>query len=81
MRLIKNINKEWKFIKNNINLEQILKSKSKKVDLPHTWNNLDGQDGGSNYYRGTCWYYKKLGKISRENDEVVYLEFEGRIAQ
>src|ERR1700759_4054723 len=22
------------------------------VTLPHTWNNLDGQDGGNNYYRG-----------------------------
>ena len=26
------------------------------VDLPHTWNALDGQDGGDDYYRGTCTY-------------------------
>ena len=23
-----------------------------KVDLPHTWNNLDGQDGGGDYWSG-----------------------------
>src|SRR5262245_13594874 len=30
------------------------------VNLPHTWNNLDGQDGGDNYYRGTGWYRDQL---------------------
>ena len=24
------------------------------VTLPHTWNAMDGQDGGNDYYRGTC---------------------------
>ena len=27
-----------------------------KINLPHTWNNLDGQDGGGDYYRGTGTY-------------------------
>ena len=26
----------------------------------HTWNNLDGQDGGNNYYRGPGWYRRHL---------------------
>ncbi len=26
------------------------------VDLPHTWNNIDGQDGGNDYWRGSCTY-------------------------
>jgi beta-galactosidase len=26
------------------------------VTLPHTWNAIDGQDGGNDYYRGTCSY-------------------------
>ncbi len=26
------------------------------VTLPHTWNAVDGQDGGNDYYRGTCCY-------------------------
>src|SRR3954452_19177100 len=28
------------------------------VDLPHTWNAQDGQDGGNNYWRGIGWYRK-----------------------
>ena len=27
-----------------------------QVNLPHTWNALDGQDGGSDYWRGTANY-------------------------
>jgi beta-galactosidase len=30
------------------------------VTLPHTWNNLDGQDGGNNYHRGPAWYRRHL---------------------
>ena len=30
------------------------------VELPHTWNGKDGQDGGNDYYRGICYYTKKL---------------------
>ena len=30
--------------------------KTVAVDLPHTWNNIDGQDGGNDYWRGTCTY-------------------------
>ena len=25
--------------------------KTVAVDLPHTWNNIDGQDGGNDYWR------------------------------
>lgn len=47
-----------------------------RVDLPHTWNGKDGQDGGNDYYRGTCCYKKTLKKEEVEDGE-VYLEFEG----
>ena len=78
MRKITNINQKWKFVNSsNATIETLLKSKSQNVNIPHTWNNLDGQDGGGDYYRGTCYYYKKLGKIELEQDEVAYLEFEG----
>ena len=30
------------------------------VDLPHTWNNKDGQDGGNDYHRGAAWYRHHL---------------------
>ncbi len=30
------------------------------VSMPHTWNNLDGQDGGSDYWRGHATYKFEL---------------------
>lgn len=77
MRKNLSLNQKWKFVQVPATLENLLKKKSQGVNLPHTWNNLDGQDGGADYYRGTCWYYKKLGKLELEENQVAYLEFEG----
>ncbi|MBQ6248683.1 MAG: glycoside hydrolase family 2 protein, partial [Oscillospiraceae bacterium] len=30
------------------------------VTLPHTWNAIDGQDGGNDYWRGTATYEKRF---------------------
>ena len=30
------------------------------VNLPHSWNATDGQDGGNDYFRGTCYYCREL---------------------
>ncbi len=48
------------------------------VDIPHTWNNLDGQDGGNDYWRGTLTYAKTFPApaFDKETQE-VYLEFRG----
>ncbi len=32
------------------------------VTLPHCWNATDGQDGGNDYFRGTCYYCRELGE-------------------
>ena len=29
-----------------------------RLNIPHTWNAKDGQDGGNDYWRGTCVYEK-----------------------
>ncbi len=47
------------------------------VDLPHTWNGEDGQDGGNDYWRGTCVYRKSFPKPDFAADQRVYLEFRG----
>ncbi len=47
------------------------------MDLPHTWNGDDGQDGGNDYYRGTCTYIKHIKKPEYPAGGVVYLEFKG----
>ena len=77
MRQIININKSWKFSKGELCNNSNKKNKLINVNIPHTWNNLDGQDGGNDYYRGTCYYLKKLGKIKKEENQVIYLEFNG----
>ena len=48
------------------------------VELPHTWNAQDGQDGGNDYYRGICTYETEFAcpEFDREN-QCVYLQFEG----
>ncbi len=48
-----------------------------KVTVPHTWNNLDGQDGGNNYYRGTGWYRRHVNVETPLAGKAAYLRFEG----
>jgi beta-galactosidase len=47
------------------------------VDLPHTWNNLDGQDGGNNYYRGVGWYRKHYTVPDDQAGRELFLKFDG----
>ncbi len=51
--------------------------KKRPVDLPHTWNAVDGQDGGNDYFRGTCVYEKSIAKPQFDANERVYLQFHG----
>ncbi len=47
------------------------------VELPHTWNEKDGQDGGNDYWRGTLVYDNQFAKPEFAADERVYLQFHG----
>jgi beta-galactosidase len=47
------------------------------VTLPHTWNAVDGQDGGNNYYRGTSWYRKHHVLAPEVEGKRIYLELDG----
>lgn len=48
------------------------------VNIPHTWNAIDGQDGGNDYYRGIGTYEKTFAKPDFDaNTRDVYLEFCG----
>ncbi len=47
------------------------------LDLPHTWNAKDGQDGGNDYWRGTCTYEKTFVAPDHGPQERIYLEFAG----
>ena len=48
-----------------------------RLNLPHTWNAQDGQDGGNDYYRGTCVYEKTFPMPAFAPEERVYLQFDG----
>ncbi len=70
MREVILLNEGWEFT--------IADKPVKNVDLPHTWNNIDGQDGGNDYYRGLGRYVKKFAKPAFDADtQDVYLEFLG----
>ena len=46
------------------------------VTLPHTWNAIDGQDGGNDYYRGTCCYTTVLPDIVLPESGRAVLQFD-----
>ncbi|MDF2521424.1 MAG: Beta-glucuronidase [Clostridia bacterium] len=71
------INEEWKFVKDNVGVGEVFAVPGEIVNLPHTWNAIDGQDGGNDYYRGACWYGKTFDKPELNSGEQVYLEFRG----
>ena len=47
------------------------------ITLPHTWNNLDGQDGGGNYVRGIGWYRRHYTVDSSYTNRQIFLKFDG----
>jgi len=77
MRTVKNINDNWKFTKENADVSKAICCEAEHINLPHTWNNIDGQDGGNDYYRGRCFYFKDLDIPNLFEGQEVYLEFHG----
>ena len=55
-----------------------LDGQTETVSIPHTWNNIDGQDGGNDYKRGDCRYETAfpMPAFDPETQE-VWLEFDG----
>lgn len=72
-----NFNQGWIFIRQDIGLEAACSNPGESVDLPHTWNSQDGQDGGNDYHRGACWYTKSFVRPADLAGKRVYLEFNG----
>lgn len=64
-------NDNWKFTKNKE------ENAWENIELPHTWNGIDGQDGGNDYYRGTCYYKKNVTRSQLPDTKIIYMEFEG----
>lgn len=70
MRHIIELKNGWQFTN--------LDGQTSEVSIPHTWNAIDGQDGGDDYKRGTCTYTLALQKPEFDTDtQEVWIEFDG----
>ena len=76
MRKIVNFNRNWLFSK-TAEIPADLPSGWEEISLPHTWNAVDGQDGGNDYWRGTAVYCKEFEKPTLESGGRAVLEFLG----
>ena len=68
MRDYLDFNGGWQFTQDGV---------TKAVTLPHTWNAVDGQDGGNDYWRGTAVYEKTFSWPALEPGGRAVLEFLG----
>lgn len=79
MRKVIQLNQGWAFLKGQTKGDKVPKKGKRnweKVDLPHTWNRMDGQDGGSDFYRAKCWYCKEIAPDLKPG-ELAFLELQG----
>ncbi len=77
MRTITNINRKWAFTKETVEIPSAIDSKWNFVNLPHSWNAIDGQDGGNDYFRGTATYARVLSKDDLPEADRYYIEIQG----
>ncbi len=77
MRTVVNLNRKWAFAKGIEQVPTEMPVLWNWVNLPHTWNAIDGQDGGGDYYRGTCCYMRQLSRMDLPESDLYYLEFRG----
>lgn len=77
MRTAKVINDGWHFSREAKQPPVILPQNWTQVSLPYTWNGKDGQDGGNDYYRGTCYFARSVKASELPAGEEHYLQFDG----
>lgn len=71
---------DWRFIRQDVPGAQKIgfdDSRWTSVNLPHTWNNLDGEDGATNYYRGPGWYRLHYHLTADYSGRQFFLKFDG----
>ncbi len=77
MRKIISLNRKWSFRKGVSEVPATVPADWDFVNIPHCWNAIDGQDGGNDYYRGTCCYYKEIDMEEIPTADKYYLEING----
>ncbi len=73
----------WRFIRRDAGLAAAVDPNWQAVTLPHTWNNLDGQNGAAadpgvtdGYYRGAGWYERQFQLPKESAGRRVFVRFE-----
>jgi len=77
MRTIMDLCTKWAFSKEAAGMPETMPTNWVWVNLPHSWNDIDGQDGDNDFYRGTCWYAKTVEKGDLPTADRYYLEIQG----
>ena len=76
MRNVVSFNENWLFYKGVADVAAE-RGEGEALSLPHSWNAVDGQDGGNDYFRGSCLYVKTVKKAELPEGEKYYLEICG----
>ena len=74
------LNEGWRFLRQDVTNAQGTSMDDftwAPVSLPHTWNNLDGEGGGTNYYRGVGWYRTHCFVDNQYAGRHFFLKFDG----
>lgn len=74
MRCKKCFGRDWFFVKDTDHVPDSIPHDAPRVTLPHTWNGVDGQDGGNDYFRGMCAYMKRFSRDDLPKGERIYIE-------
>lgn len=77
MRQVINLNRKWAFAKHVDEVPQEMPDRWTFVNIPYSWNDIDGQDGDSDYYRGTTYFAKSIEKFDLPEADKYYLEING----
>ncbi len=74
------LNSGWRFVRTDVSGAQAPSfddSAWTAVTVPHTWNAKDGEDGGSDYYRGVGWYRRHYTPPTTFAGKKLWLQFAG----
>ena len=77
MRQIVSLNRKWAFTMDASCVPASMPKPAYFVNLPHSWNAIDGQDGMGDYHRGLCYYVKRLSFEDVPEGEKLFIEIQG----
>ena len=77
MRQTVSLNRKWAFVVAPEEVPSAIPAPAYFVNVPHSWNAIDGQDGAGDYYRGTCAYVKNLSFEDLPEGEKLFIEIQG----